>query len=119
MADDRRPVLSDLFPQFAGEIAAALLADEKEADLADQLPTLEVWGRCTCDDEVCASFYTGPRSGGAWSDDGEHQNVVLSVSRGMVVLDVVDRVIRYVEVLDRPDIKRLVAPLPPLEPRLQ
>lgn len=119
MTHGRRPVLADLSPQFAGEMSAALLADEKEADLAVQVPALEVWGRCSCDDEFCASFYAGPRPRGAWSDDGQHENIVLSVSTGMVVLDVVDRVIRYVEVLDRPDIKRLVAPLPPMEPRLQ
>lgn len=50
-------------------------------------------------------FYVGPRPVGTWSDEGEHRNQSPEVERGMVVLDVVDGSIRYVEVIDRPEIR--------------
>jgi hypothetical protein len=114
MTGDQRPLVSDLFPEFTAEMVAALTLDA-EGDLVAQIPGLAFWGRCSCADDFCASFYTGPRPSGRWSDDGDHDNVVLAVDMGMVVFDLVDRAIRYVEVLDRPDVKRLVAPLAPLE----
>ena len=67
-----------------------------------------MWGRCSCNDDFCSSFYTGARPTGSWSDEGDHENVVPDASVGMVVLDVVDGVIRYVEVLDRPDVHAVV-----------
>ena len=113
VADDRRPRLVDLSPAFAAEMVTALKLSEADSDLAAQVPTLEVWERCSCADEFCASFSTGPGPRGTWSDDGEHQNVELAVDTGMAILDVVDRVIRYVEVLDRPDLKHLLEPVAP------
>ena len=108
------PLVSELFPEFTDEMVSALRLDGEE-DLVAQLPGLAFWGRCRCDDDFCASFYTGPRPIGRWADEGNHKNVVLAVDKGMVVLDLVDRAIRYVEVLHRPDLKRLVAPLAPME----
>ncbi len=39
---------------------------------------------------------------GGWGPD--HDNLVYDLAGGMLVLDVVDGVIRFVEVLDRPDL---------------
>ena len=46
---------------------------------------------------------------GAWSDEGTYRCVALP---GMIALDVVDNEIRYVEVLDRPEIKMAVESFP-------
>lgn len=45
--------------------------------------------------------HTGDQPNGSWGEG--HRNVLLSMD-GTVVLDVVDDVIRMVEVLDRPDV---------------
>lgn len=97
MTEEPHPRVAELFPDFAAEIVAALVLDAEE-DLAAQIPHLAFWGRCSCDDDFCASFYTGPRPRGRWSDDGDHKNVVLAVEKGMIVFDLVDGAIRYVEV---------------------
>ena len=44
----------------------------------------------------------GPRPNGAWGPD--HDNLVFDLDGGMLVPDVVDGVIRFVEVLDRPNL---------------
>ena len=108
-----RPAVRELAPALVEEIKLAL-EDLGETDLLGNLDSLEAWGRCSCGDEFCSSFYTGPRPNGAWSNEGDHRNVALPVSRGMVILDIVSGEIRYVEVLDRPDIEALIRDLPPL-----
>ena len=72
-----------------------------ETYLADQVDTLRVLRECGCGDDFCQSFYTQPPPVGA--NGLGHRNVCLSPSRsGMLVLDVVDDVIMFVEVIDRP-----------------
>lgn len=109
----RRPLVGEVVPTLAEELVAGLHALGR-SDLADQVSTLEVWGRCGCPDDFCSSFYTGPRSTGTWQDEGEHENVVPEGSTGMLILDVVAGVIRFVEVLDRPDIKAVIRTFPAL-----
>lgn len=104
MAEMKRPLLQAVLPDLGAELAAGLRADGLQ-ELAEQVPELEIWDQCGCGDSFCTSFYVGPRPVGAWSDEGEHHNQAPEVQRGMVVLDVVDGRIRYVEVLDRPEIR--------------
>jgi hypothetical protein len=55
---------------------------------------------CGCGDDFCQSFYTRPSPVGAYGSG--HRNVGLTPSQsGMLILDVVDDVIMFVEVLDR------------------
>jgi hypothetical protein len=76
----------------------------READntaLADQIDTLRVLRECGCGDDFCQSFYTQPPPLGSYGPG--HRNVELSPSwPGLLVLDVVDEVIMFVEVIDRP-----------------
>ena len=78
----------------------ALIADGRH-DVASSVAELEAYEPCSCGDSFCSSFYTGPRPEREWGPD--HENLVFDIPNGMLVLDVVE-VIRFVEVLDRPDL---------------
>lgn len=104
MAESNRPLLRAVFPELSAELAAGLRADGSP-ELAEQARELAIWDRCGCEDSFCTSFYVGPRPVGTWSDEGEHHSQGLDVERGMVVLDIVDGRIRYIEVIDRPEIR--------------
>ena len=97
----------DVLPDLASELRNALAQDGR-AELAGQVSSLRIVQLCGCGDDFCASFYTGPQPDGAWGDG--HENVVPDVDTGMLVLDVVDGVIRYVEVLYRDDVRSVLFP---------
>ncbi len=100
-----------LFPAFSDELIAAL-RDMDEAELAIQVPDLEFIRRCGCGDAFCASFYTADVPQGPWP--GPHRNLVLAPRTGMLILDVVDDRIAFVEVLERPDFKAAVDRVAPV-----
>lgn len=112
MTSPGRPALKLIAPDFASELADAILHGDSP-ELVNQVDDLKVWSRCACEDKFCGSFYVASVPPGPWSDLGEHHNVVLPMRKGMVILDVVDGAIRFVEVLDRPDVAAVVADLPP------
>lgn len=94
------PLASNRWPRLAAELTSAL-READETDLADQVDTLRVLRECGCGDDFCQSFYTRPPPVGAYGPG--HRNVCLSPSHsGMLVLDVVNDVIMFVEVIDRP-----------------
>ena len=69
-----------------------------------QAAGLVVLQQCDCGDDFCQSFYTQPPAEGAYGPG--HRNVGLSPDRpGMLILDVVDSLIMYVEVVDRPPLR--------------
>lgn len=94
------PLLVDVWPTLAAEIRLALL-DDVEADLAEQIQSLEVVAPCGCGDSFCQSFYTVEKTGAPWGDG--HLNVAPRAPwpGGYLILDVVLGVISYVEVLYR------------------
>ncbi|MEQ6900980.1 hypothetical protein [Nocardioides sp. YIM 152588] len=95
--DHRR--LSDRWPVLAGELRDALTA-AREPALASQVDDLVVVQSCGCGDDFCQSFYTAPRPRGPWGPG--HRNLELAAPwRGLLILDVLDDRIVYVEVLDR------------------
>lgn len=94
--------LIDVLPAFAAELEHALRA-VSEHELADQVASLMIESLCGCNDEFCSSFYTGAQPEGPWGPS--LRNVTPPVATGMVILDVVDDRIRYVEVLHRSDVK--------------
>jgi hypothetical protein len=77
--------------------------------LAVQVPILKIVEGCGCGDDFCASFYTQPKPNGAYGPG--HDTLLLDTEApGMLILDVVDGVISFVEVLYRPDVRqKLVA----------
>lgn len=85
VAEPNRPLLELVLPDLSAELAAGLVADGRP-ELAEQIPQLRISERCGCGDSFCTSFYVGPRPGGAWSDEGEHESLMADVNRGMVVL---------------------------------
>lgn len=104
---DSSPLLVDTLPSFAAELESALI-EEARTELASQIASLRLLQVCGCGDDFCASFYTGPKPEGGWGSG--HENVVPPVGDGMVILDVVDGVIRYVEVLFRDDVRSIIMP---------
>lgn len=99
--EERPPLLRERLPHLARELEQCLNT-EGEHFLAGSVQTLRIYSACECADITCGSFYTGPRPDGAFGPG--HRNVLLDPTKGMMILDVVDDVIRYVELIDRPDI---------------
>jgi len=94
------PLVTSRWPRFAVELAVAL-REAGEDGLVDQVDSLRVLRECGCGDDFCQSFYTQPPPAGAYGPG--HRNVGLIPHRPyMLILDVVDDLIMYVEVIDRP-----------------
>ncbi|GIF22416.1 hypothetical protein BJ973_002739 [Actinoplanes tereljensis] len=103
MTHEEPALVSDRWPRLAAELADAL-REEGEDDLAEQAAGLRVLQQCDCGDDFCQSFYTQPPPDGAYGPG--HRNIGLSPEKpGMLVLDVVDTQIMYVEVIDRPPLR--------------
>jgi hypothetical protein len=100
----KKPLLKEVSPALAAELER-LLRKEGDSDLAEQVSELQIVETCGCGDVVCASFYTAPHPKGTpWGPD--HYTMVLEADRrAHLHIDVVDRVIVYVEVLDGDDIR--------------
>ena len=100
------PLLGHLLPAFAAELEAALRHDDED-DLAAQISTLPIKAICECGDELCASFLIGGRSPTVRRTGRE----VLSpqVIEGMVILEVVDGSITWVQVLERSSVREALS----------
>lgn len=95
-------LLSETLPEFGKELAQLLEAQKPE--LAVQVPTLKTVEGCACGDDFCSSFYTQPKPKGAYGPG--HYTLTLEPANGMLNLDVVNGIISFVELLDRPEIHR-------------
>ena len=71
---EKRLLLTDTLPEFAAELRQ-LLTEKAEPELAAQVPSLSIFERCRCGDDICATFYTQPKPEGAFGSG--HRNVVL------------------------------------------
>ena len=62
------PFLRDLLPNAASDLKTAfqLSCYEEVRGFADLVDSLRVYGRCPCDLEDCADFYTVPPEEGPW-----------------------------------------------------
>jgi hypothetical protein len=100
-------LLAETLPEFAQELQRLLQTQKPE--LAVQVPILKIVEGCGCGDDFCASFYTEPKPHGAYGPG--HDTLLLDTEApGMLILDVVDGVISFVEVLYRLDVRqKLVA----------
>ncbi|MGW7281576.1 hypothetical protein ACWGIV_25400 [Streptomyces sp. NPDC054844] len=111
--EPEHPLLRDVFPDLVAELTA-LLQDEGESELTVCARDLRLVEECGCGDGFCQSIRTADlprgralrvRGGGPYGPG--HRCVPLSPSTGMLILDVVDGRIVYIEVLDRPPLHRL------------
>ena len=111
-----------------------LLTESGEIELAATVEGLEVYDRCRCGSDHCATVYTKPRPSGGFGPG--HRNVVFwnantidldtrlrvgdtstaPTTKYTTILDVVDGEIRCIEILyDHESRRRLVAALPDVE----
>jgi hypothetical protein len=98
------PLVRDVFPDLVTELTS-LLELEGEHELAASTWDLRLVGECGCDDDFCQSIRTADHPHGQPYGAG-HRCVPLLPSKGMLILDVVDDRIMYIEVLDRPPMHR-------------
>ncbi|MFD7455357.1 hypothetical protein [Kitasatospora sp. NPDC059827] len=105
--EPEHPLLRDVFPDLVDELSA-LLEGEGEHGLAVSVRDVRLVGECGCGDDFCQSIRTAERPRRQPYGAG-HRCVPLLPSKGMLVLDVVDDRIMYIEVLDRPPMRRLNA----------
>ncbi|MGW5879252.1 hypothetical protein ACWFMI_22165 [Nocardiopsis terrae] len=98
------PLIRDVFPDLIAELTA-LLGDEGERELAVCAWDLRLVDECGCGDDFCQSLRTADHPQGQPYGPG-HRCVPLSPSKGMLILDVVDGRIMYIEVLGRPPMHR-------------
>ncbi|MFI2300151.1 hypothetical protein ACH5AL_15110 [Actinacidiphila glaucinigra] len=98
------PLVRDVFPDLIAELTA-LLEDEGERELALGAWDLRLVDECACGDDFCQSIRTADHPQGQPYGAG-HRCVPLLPSKGMLILDVVDGRIMYIEVLERPPMHR-------------
>jgi hypothetical protein len=94
--------VAEVLPGFAQELEGLLFASGHQ-ELAASCASLEFVAPCGCGDDFCAGFYTVPKPNGPWG--AGHRSLLLSPVSGMVVVDIVDGRITFVEVLDRQDVR--------------
>lgn len=93
-------LVSSRWPRLAAELTIALRGAGEDG-LVSQVDSIRVVRECGCGDDFCQSFYTQPPPAGPYGPG--HRCVALSPHRPwMLVLDVVDDLIMFVEVIDRP-----------------
>ncbi|MFE5049996.1 hypothetical protein ACFRAI_27170 [Streptomyces sp. NPDC056637] len=98
------PLIRDVFPDLIAELTA-LLEDEGERELAICAWDLRLVDECGCGDDFCQSIRTADHPQGQPYGPG-HRCVPLLPSKGMLILDVVDGRIMYIEILDQPPMHR-------------
>jgi len=91
-------LVRDLLPEVYADIETLIQA-EGMSSLRQGLESLAVTETCGCGDDFCASFYTGARPRGGWSDEGSHLTLVDGDTIVVESIDVVDSTIRYVEII--------------------
>lgn len=103
-------LLKEALPELAEELMQ-LLKKEGEEDLAAQVPELSIFDRCRCGDFFCSSIYTAPPPSGTYGPG--HENIPLEPDQGWIVLDLVNRKIAHIEILDRDNIRQKVLSILP------
>ncbi len=102
----------DAIPELAEELKA-LLATSEYADLEKQVVKLSIADRCRCGEDSCATFYTTPPPCGARGTG--HECISLDSKVGWLVLDLVNRKIVCVEVLNNETVKQRLDTVLPLK----
>jgi hypothetical protein len=105
--EQEHPLVRDVFPDLVAELAT-LLEEEGERELAICVRDVRLVGECDCGDDFCQSIRTADHPQGKPFGPG-HRCVPLMPSKGMLILDVVDGRIMYIEIIDRPPMHRRTA----------
>lgn len=90
-----------------------LLMEDGKLELAASVDGLQVYDRCRCGTDYCATVYTQPRPGGGYGPT--HRNLVFwnADTEHTTILDVVNNGIACIELLDDDEsVRRLVEALP-------
>ena len=103
--ETEKPLLTNILPRLADELRQ-LLTRQGYLDLTDHISSVRIHDKCRCGNDFCSSIYTALKPEGAWG--GGYETIVLDPDEGMINVDIVDRTIVYVEVINRPDIKKAV-----------
>jgi hypothetical protein len=98
-----KPQLTDVLPSLAEELRG-LFSLQGHLDLVAQLSTVRVHDKCRCGEDFCSSIYTAPKPEDAWR--AGHETIVVDPREGMINVDLVNRTIVYIEILDRSDIRK-------------
>jgi hypothetical protein len=93
------PLLRQQHPALSRELIS-LLEAAGETGLAICARDLRILVPCACEDDFCQSFYTAPQPDGPYGPG--HRTVPLIPEHGMLILDVVNDQIMFVEVLHYP-----------------
>lgn len=102
--EDEHPLVREVYPELIAELER-LLEAEGERHLAICVRDIRLVAPCGCRDDFCQSIRTAEHPPGTPYGPG-HRNVLLDPEEGMVILDVVNERIVYVEILNRPPMKR-------------
>ncbi|MFD8493531.1 hypothetical protein [Amycolatopsis sp. NPDC059657] len=97
--EGERPLVRDSYPNLITELVS-LLESEGEHALATCAKDLRLVGECQCGDDFCRSIHTAEHPRGQPYGSG-HRCLPLAPSQGMLILDIVDGRIMYIEVLHR------------------
>ena len=104
--------LGEILPDVV-ERLKLLLTEDGKLELAASVEGLQVYDRCRCGVDYCATVYTKPRPGGGYGPT--HRNLVFwnPDTQHTTIIDVVDNGIACIETLDDDDsVRRLVEALP-------
>jgi hypothetical protein len=101
--------LAVVMPEFADELSQ-LLAEQGETTLAASVADLQVFDRCRCEWEDCATLYTRPKPEAAFPGRG---GLSVFSKAGPVYIDTSDGMIACIEVLYQPAIRSKLLELLP------
>jgi hypothetical protein len=98
-------LLKTILPELCIELKE-LLKRRNIPGLTETVDSLMVFEKCVCGENACASIYTAPKPVESFGDG--HENIMLDAECGMLILDVVNSEIRFIEILDRPEYKKVI-----------
>ncbi len=103
-------LLAETLPILGAELERSL-TKAGHSKLASQISSLRIVDRCRCEDDFCSSLYTQPKPNGGYGPG--LRTIPLECAEGMLIIDVVNDVIMFVEVLyNEANRKQLLAALP-------
>jgi hypothetical protein len=90
-------LLTETLHTLAAELGE-LLPSNGSSELAAQFSSLKIIDRCRCEDDFCPSFYTQPKPKGSYGPN--LHKIALDSCAGMLMLDVINGKMMFVEVLN-------------------
>lgn len=102
--EEEPPLVRDLYPELIDELVG-LLEEEGEHWLAICAWDVRMIAECGCRDDFCQSIRTSEHPGGQPYGPG-YRCLPLLPAQGDLILDVVHGRIMYIEILERPPMRR-------------